>query len=297
MPKVTVAIAAYNNAKFLPEVLDSILSQTYKDFEIIVVDDASTDATPQIAERYKDKIIYLKQEQNKGSAAAWNRAFQEAKGEYIVLAASDDTWLPERLEEQVKVLDAKQNIGIVYCHCVTTDEKGDVIRDKDESEKLPFGRVLKDLFMTSNFMPASTVIFRKSLLKKSGMLDEELRLCQDYDLYMRLARHTETAFINKILIKYRRHLGSVSTDKRYKAFEYQRKVIDKIWNKFKDDEEAGINNKMYYKRLFKQAVKEGRYYLRHGKPDLAREKLKEALKYRPFSISILFNYLRTLIHV
>jgi len=293
MPKVSITIAAYNNAKFLPEVLDSIFNQTYKDFEVIIVDDASTDNTQEVVKQYQNKVTYERLPKNRGSAAAWNRAIESANGEYIVLASADDTWLPERLLEQVAILDKQPDVGLVYARCVTTDENGNPIREDSTHKEYPRGKVFLDLFMYENFMPASTVMFRKLLLPKSGMLDESLRLCQDYDFYLRLARHTEAGFADKVLLKYRKHPGSITTDKRHNAFIYQRKVIDKIWNLCKDAPESGLTYKLYCKRLVKQCLKEGRYYLRHKEPQLARISLKEALKYSPFNPVVIYHYLRT----
>lgn len=293
MPKVSVAIASYNNAKFLPEVLDSIFSQTYNDFEVIIIDDASTDNTQETLANYKDKIILEKLPQNSGSAAAWNCAINLAKGEHIVLAAADDTWLPERLTEQVSILDKNPKIGLVYSRSITTDENNNPIVKEHSSKAYPTGKVFLDLFLYENFM-SPTVIFRKSLLEQSGLMDESLRFCQDYDFYLRLTRHTEAGFVDKVLLKYRKHPGSVTTDKRHNAFIYQRKVVDKIWNMFKDDPELELTYKLYCKRLVKQCLKEGRYYLRHKESQLARASLKEALKYSPFNSVVIYHYLRTL---
>jgi glycosyltransferase involved in cell wall biosynthesis len=294
MNKVSITIASYNNSKFLPEVLESIFNQTYNDFEIIVVDDASTDNTQEVAKQFNGKIIYERLPENRGSPVAWNKAISLARGEYIVLAAADDVWLPERLAEQVKILDSQKHIGLVYGKCITTDENGIPLREPS-NRKYPSGKVFLDLFLNDNFMPASTVIFRKDLLVKSGMLDEALRLCQDYDFYMRLSRYTEVAFINKPIVKYRKHPGSVTTGKRHNAFAFQRKAIYKIWTMFKDDKESGLTYEIYRKRLVKQCLKEGRYYLRYKEKLLARESLREALKTSPFNPAVLFQYLRTLL--
>ncbi|MBI4834400.1 MAG: glycosyltransferase [Planctomycetes bacterium] len=294
MPKISVVIAAYNNGKFLPEVLESIFSQTEKNFEIIVVDDASEDNTQEIMQQYRNRVVYVRLAANGGSAIAWNKAIELAKGEYIVLAAADDVWMPDRLELQAKVLDEKPEISLVYGKCITVDEKGNPLKEDIIHKTHPAGKVFLELFSRDNFMPASTVMFRKALLAKSGMLDSAFRLCQDYDFYMRLARYSEAAFVDKVLVKYRKHAGSVTTGKRHNAFAFQRKVIDKIWNLYKADIESGITEGLYHKRLVKQSLKEGRYYLRRKEKSLARESLREGFKYSLFNLSLLFQYLRTM---
>ncbi len=111
MPKVSVIIPTYNRAHFLCEALDSALSQTFKDFEIIIVDDGSTDNTKQVLEKYGSRIYYIYQE-NKGRAEARNTGIRRAKGEHIAFLDDDDIWLPNKLEKQVFFLDARPDIGI-----------------------------------------------------------------------------------------------------------------------------------------------------------------------------------------
>jgi glycosyltransferase involved in cell wall biosynthesis len=294
MPKISVVIAAYNNGKFLPEVLESIFNQTENDFEIIVVDDASDDNTQEVMQQYRNKAVYVRLPENSGSAVAWNKAIELSRGEYVVLAAADDSWLPDRLELQAKVLDENPDIGLVYGRCITVDEKGNPLKEDIIHKAQPTGKVFLELFRRDNFMPASTVMFRKTLLAKSGRLDSAFRLCQDYDFYMRLARYTETAFVDKVLVKYRKHAGSVTTGKRHNAFAFQRKAIDKIWNLCKTDIESGLTEELYRKRLVKQSLKEGRYYLRRKEKSLARESLREGFKYSRFNLSLVFQYLRAM---
>ena len=109
MSKVSILIPSYNNAHYLPQAIDSALNQTFQDFEIIIIDDGSTDNTREIVERYlkraPDKIRYIYQD-NQGLARARNTGLRHARGEYVALLDADDVWLPARLEETVKILDA-----------------------------------------------------------------------------------------------------------------------------------------------------------------------------------------------
>src|SRR5690349_3602213 len=109
MPKVSVIIPTYNRAQFIARAVDSVLEQTYKDFEIIVIDDGSSDNTQEILKAYEGKIRYVYQ-QNKGISAARNRGIQEAKGEYIAFLDSDDVWKPEKLSVQVAILDVNPHV-------------------------------------------------------------------------------------------------------------------------------------------------------------------------------------------
>ena len=110
--KVSVAIPTYNRAHYICETIDSVLVQTYKDYEIIVVDDGSTDNTREILKRYGGKIKYFYQA-NQGQASAWNYAVSQSSGEYIAFLDDDDLWFPEKLERQVEVLDKNPDLGFV----------------------------------------------------------------------------------------------------------------------------------------------------------------------------------------
>ena len=289
MPKVSVTIAAYNNARYLPETLDSIFNQTFKDFEIILVDDASTDNTAEVLKPYQGRIVYSRQAKNQGSAAAWNQAIKQARGEYIALAASDDVWLPEKLQLQIDLFEKNRKLGLVYGRIISIDESGRQLRPAKEDRQYPDGQVFVDLFLRSNFVAASTALIRKEAIDRAGLLDEAFRLCQDYDFYLRIAREFDFGFIDQVLIRYRRHTGSVSTGKRHRAFDYQRQVIDKMWG-LKDER---ITELLYHQRLAQQYAKEGRYYLRHDDKQLARESFAKSLKYRPLWAGTIFKYLLT----
>ncbi|MEK7448392.1 MAG: glycosyltransferase [Planctomycetota bacterium] len=308
MIKVSITIAAYNNAQYLPETLDSIFNQTYKNFEVIIVDDASTDNTTEVLKVYRDRIKYHRFDVNQGSASAWNEAIRQATGEYIALAAADDVWMPDKLELQMALFEQQPHLGLVYGRIISVDEAGQSLpkhlRQRRISLRLnwdkqyPIGPVFTELFMRSNFVPASTALIKKKAIEQTGWLDESLRLCQDYDFYLRIAHDFEFGFVDKVLVKYRRHPGSVSTGKRHRAFDYQRQVIDKMWRLFgsetlKVSDGKPITKILYRRRLAQQYAKEGRYYLRHGNKQLARESLARSLKYQPFRFGTLVKYLLT----
>ena len=123
MPKVSVIIPAYNQAKFLAVAIDSCLEQTYRDIEVIVVEDGSTDETRDVAARFGDRISYIHQE-NTGLAGARNRGIGESKGEYLCFLDSDDFFHPQKIQRQVELIEADPQLGFVYCDIVTTDEAG-----------------------------------------------------------------------------------------------------------------------------------------------------------------------------
>src|SRR3990170_3473675 len=146
MSKVSVIIPAYNSARFLPEAIESVLAQTYKDYGIIVIDDGSTDNTKETLEPYFDKIKYIYQ-QNQGAASARNTAIRHSQGEYIAFLDADDVWLPEKLHIQVEYLNNNPGIAMVYSPSVTISEDGGLTDKKNKNMGLPSGDVFDMLFL------------------------------------------------------------------------------------------------------------------------------------------------------
>jgi glycosyltransferase involved in cell wall biosynthesis len=273
MPRVSAVIAAYNNAAYLPETLDSILAQTVGDLEVVVVDDASSDDTPDRTAPYAGRIVYHRLSRNRGSAAAWNEAIRRSTGAFVALAAADDPWLPDRLERQLAVFGARPECGLVYGRMVSVDEARRPLRRRSgERPPLPEGWVFRELFMQENFI-SPTALVRREVIDRVGLLDEEFRVAQDYEWYLRIAAVCPVGCVDAVLVEYRKHAGSVTTGKRHRAFPYQRKAIEKIRRLHPDL----VDRRLYDARRLLQYRKEARYYLRHGDPERARACLREAL--------------------
>jgi glycosyltransferase involved in cell wall biosynthesis len=185
MPKVSVIIPTYNRADFIEDAVESVLCQTYKDFEIIIVDDGSTDSTKDVLQKFYNKIRYI-YKNNGGVASARNTGIKHAQGEYIAFLDSDDLWLPERLKFGVRALDADKNIGLFFSDCNRVFNGERASRTYFNDYKPYAGFVFRQLFMQC-FIPTLTVILRKGCFKKAGMFNEELRSCEDYDMWLRIS--------------------------------------------------------------------------------------------------------------
>ena len=289
MPLVSVTIAAYNNAAFLPETLDSIFAQTCSELEVIVVDDASHDDTTQRLEPYRGRILYQRSPENRGAAAAWNQALRRARGEFVALSAADDPWRPNRLARQLEVFHAHPEVGLVYGRMVSVDEERLPLRRRRRADRpLPKGWVFPDLFLRENFV-SPTALIRREAIERVGLLDEEFRVAQDYEWYLRIAAAYPFGCVDAVLVEYRKHPGSVTTGKRHRAFPYQRKAIEKMWRLYPEL----IAREMYDRRRLHQYLKEARYYLRHGESRRARACLREALALRPARPDLLWHYARS----
>jgi glycosyltransferase involved in cell wall biosynthesis len=209
VPKASIIIPAYNAERFISQAVDSALSQTYPDFEVIVVDDGSTDGTRAVLSAYGDKIHYIYQE-NKGPSAARNAGFLASQGDYLLFLDSDDLIAPNKLELQVSLLEAQPDFGLVYSGWDYINEDGTQILHEMRPQKQ--GRLLKDLLRRTLYFNPSAAVIRRECLVRAGLFDESLRAAEDIDLWTRIARAGYTfGYIDQLLLLYRVHHGSLFT--------------------------------------------------------------------------------------
>ncbi len=195
-PLVSVIIPTYNRGWILKEAIDSVLAQDFADFELIVVDDGSTDNTQDILSSYKENIVVLRQD-NKGVSSARNRGVVSASGQFIAFLDSDDLWLPKKLSMQVGFFNT--NPDALICQ---TEEKwfrnGIRVNPKKRHKKLT-----GDIFEPSLYLclvSPSAVMIKCSLFEKTGMFDETLPACEDYDMWLRVSCRHPVYLINTPLI-------------------------------------------------------------------------------------------------
>ena len=213
-PKVSVFIASYNHAQFLTECLDSILTQNYQNFEIVVVDDGSTDGSLDILKDYQDrfpeKVRCYRHPDNKnhGISATSNLAICHSRGEYLAWIGSDDAWYPEKLELQITQLEENPALGMVYCYADLIDREGKIIPGQYgvdvTNDSNPVGQMIY-----SCHPPAMTVVFRRKCLDDVGPFNESL-VYSDWELFVRIFARWKVGFIAKSLAMYRIHDTNVS---------------------------------------------------------------------------------------
>ncbi|KAB2837030.1 MAG: glycosyltransferase [Candidatus Brocadia sp.] len=286
---VSVIIPTYNCARFLMESVGSVLSQTYQPYEIIVIDDGSTDNTKEVLQPVMQRIKYVQLEQNKGSPVVRNIGIQAAQGEYVAFLDADDVWLPEKLQTDRECFDKHPDVGMVYSKHINIDEKG-VVFHGAMKKRLPCGKIFVQLFSEQNFIITSSVVVRKAVFETTGLFDEQLVNCQDWDMWLRIAFYFQIAGIDKPLIKYRHNPYSLSKN-RDNVLKYQKLVIDKIYHMF-NNKENGMSEKRYKKRLALHYAKTGRYYLRIGDKRLAHENFRLSVKHDPLNLRTLRYYFR-----
>jgi len=211
-PKVTVIIPCYNRERYIAQTVESVLSQTYPNIELVVVDDGCTDNSMQILEQYKDRIRSLEHPGriNKGQSAALNLGIQASHSDYVAFLDSDDLFAPEKIEKQVNFLEANPGVGLVYSNGHTIDNKGNIIYriyGKDHFEKSDPNRVLLDCY----FLLPNNALVRRDVLSRAGFFNEGFRSAQDHDLAIRIAEIARIAYIDEPLFFYRRHKDSISS--------------------------------------------------------------------------------------
>lgn len=228
MPVVSVVIPTYNRANTILRSIQSVLRQTYQDFELIIVDDASTDNTEEMVKSINDsRIKYIKHQKNRGGSAARNTGINEAIGNYIAFLDSDDEWLPEKLEKQIKVLNnLSSEWGGVYCGAIIIKNNGVKIKKADKQGDL------YDEFLNYNvhIFGGSTLTARKSALDRVGLFDETFSRHQDFEFLLRFLKVSKIAAVTLPLAKI--YLHNPPLPERVEVAKY------KFLNKFRTDIES-----------------------------------------------------------
>jgi glycosyltransferase involved in cell wall biosynthesis len=204
VPRVRVVIPTFNNARFVGAAIQSVLEQSVGDFEVVVVDDGSTDATREVVEAIRDRRVVYRRQENQGPSAARNNALRDATNELVAFLDADDLWLPEKLARQLALVDASPAVGLVHGAYVVVDEQGrELVRRLGPGLT---GRVA-DRLAVENLVSgsASTALVRRALLDRVGLFDESLRGGEDWDVWFRVARVSELAYVPEPIAKIRRH--------------------------------------------------------------------------------------------
>jgi len=203
-PIVSVIIPTYNRAHVVDRAIRSVLHQTFQDFEVIVVDDGSTDSTLEAIKCFQDpRLRYIRHNGNRGGSAARNTGIEDAAGEYVAFLDSDDEWLPEKLEKQVQLLQGSDSsVGAVYTGFIIIDEHGE--RTTTSIPKCR-GAILGELFSANRVGTASSVMVKRECILQVGVFDPAMPSCQDWDMWIRLAKHYKFDFIPEALVYY--HFG------------------------------------------------------------------------------------------
>ena len=241
-PTVSINLCCYNSERYLRETLQSIIEQTYKNWELIIINDGSSDSTESIVYEYKDKgypIIYQYQD-NKGLGASRNEALKLSHGKYIAFIDHDDIWLPEKLEKQIPLFEKNPKYGIVICDTIFFNDNGD-IKQLYAKKKPPTGYVFRQL-MSRYFISLETVVIQRAALDSlDEWFDVRFNMVEETDLLIRIAYEWEVGYVDEPLAKWRMHNASGTFSNKERAIEEKGLMFEKFCKKFKGFEQKYKN--------------------------------------------------------
>ena len=220
---MSVLVPAYNAMDFLPETIASVLAQTYRNFELIIVNDGSTDTTEDWVKGLSDPRIKLISQENKGLSGARNTGLLHAKGQYIAFIDADDLWSPTKLEKQVRKLDNSPAVGLVYSWIALIDETGEM-QGKLRKNRAS-GDVWIDLTIHNIVECGSVALVRRECFDRVGLFDETLPFScsEDWDMWLRIAAYYPFELIEEPLVYYRCHTNNLSS--RWQAMEESFQIV------------------------------------------------------------------------
>ena len=298
--KVSIIMPVLNGEQYIVEALDSILAQTYGNYELVAVDDGSTDRTREILHEYGKKLElrYVHHPACKGIARSVNDGIKNSTGEYITFLDHDDVWCPDLLETHATYLDAHPDVGMVHSDFQTIDRDGNVIEEsvaRCRNRKRPSGHVFRDLFMDS-FIAASSTMIRKECFDRLGGFDETLHW-GDYHLWLRIARFYKIDYCQKVLTKYRQHGGQSTRsydgqppDKQSVAMI----AIEKLLETYPEIREE-LGSKTIRRRMGMLYFDMAYNWLWRGAPRNARICLRQAIRHWPTNPDYYITYVLSLL--
>ena len=224
MPKVSVVIPAYNAMTYLPETVESVIRQTFTDFEVLIVNDGSSDHVVQWFSQVSDPRVRLISQANQGLPGARNTGIAHAQGEYVAFLDADDLWEATKLEKQVRCLEDKPAVGLVYTWTALADQWGKPMGRIFASHAE--GDVWEQIVVDDMISNGSTAMVRRCCFETVGVFDPTLRSIEDWDMWIRIASRYPFGVVKETLVRYRQHPNSMSK-KRKVMIQELRTVIEK----------------------------------------------------------------------
>lgn len=293
-------MSVFNGEAFLRESVDSVLTQTYRDFEFIVIDDGSSDETSGILQSYEDPRLNVIRQENRGLTAALNHGIRLAKGRYIARQDADDTSHPQRIEDQVRFLESHPEIALVGCWATLIDDEGDTIG----AHRYPIdpGDIGENLPCKNQFIHGS-LLMRTMILQEIGGYREQFYYAQDHDLVLRMIEKHRLANLPKELYSLRHWRGKISIARSTEQLAYSRLAKDLAAERRTGrpdaiDKGVAIENllvrdfepsELHYEHLVLF------HCLRHGNMPKARKIVRSLIKHDPFNLKGYLQFLLTLL--
>ncbi len=277
-PLVSVIMPTYNRADYLPYAIKSVLGQTYQELELHIINDGSTDNTDEVVESFaSDKRVRYHCQINKGQSAARNVGIEKSRGEYICLLDSDNLWVDDKLEIQLKYFIENPDADIIYGDGQSIDEHGRDIAT--QPIKRYSGHITASLLI-SNYISNNTAICKSRCFREMGSFDENLRYAEDYDLWLRFSTKYKFKYTPRIYTKYR-----VSGDRLSSNVEAVLDCNNFILRRFLDKNGSSLSAQTIRKTWCMYYVRYGRYYASQTMRLKALKNYYKAFKYGPVSIA------------
>jgi glycosyltransferase involved in cell wall biosynthesis len=276
---ISIITPTYNREAFLPAAIESVLAQSYKEFELIIVDDGSTDNSRELINAYADKdprVKYLYQE-NQRQSVARNYALSIAKGDFICFLDSDNYWPHDKLEKSLKAFEQHPEADIVYGDCITIDEQGNELHRNNMRR---YSGSIAALLLKDNFVSMNTTMTRRKCFNEMGGMSGKRRVADDYDLWLKFSARYRFQYIPEFLAYYRVMENQISSNKKLR-FETNEKIILDFLAAYPDavseyEKKAGLT--AFYTR-------KARHYAASDKKE-AYKAIRIALGINPFSLGV-----------
>jgi glycosyltransferase involved in cell wall biosynthesis len=290
--RVVVVVPCFNSQNTLGQTLDSVLRQSFLEFCVVAVNDGSTDRTENVLEeyskRYPKKLLVISQ-RNQGQTVAKNVGLKNTQSEFVAFIDSDDLWAHNKLEKQVALLAANPNVDLCYTAAHQIDVKGSLV-GRIRVSPTHRGRCVNEL-ITNNNIVASSVMVRRIAVDRAGLFDESLPACENWDLWIRIARNCELDYIDEPLTSYRLHPNNMS--KNYeKIMQARLRVIDKHLPAGSDDPWIRQQRQA---ALYKAHFNSAKSYIESLRLTEARSELAKVLRIKPMKTACYVLYLKTLL--
>ena len=260
-PMVSVVIPTYKRSEMLPRAIKSVLSQTYKNVQVVVVDDNNPDSeyrirTKEIVHQFDGdlRVKYVLHEKNMNGSVARNTGIRNADGEIVAFLDDDDVWKPEKIQKQLEAFDSEK-IALVYCNYEIYNETA----SKISNPNIPFikGNVFDEL-MRNNFIGSTSFpLLRKSVVDDLGGFDVLLESSQDYDMWIRMARNYYVNYVDEVLVTYYVHGENQITKSYKKRISGHERIIEKNINYYKSHTKAYCET---HRKLLCEYAGDGRYF-------------------------------------
>ncbi len=273
-PTVSIVTPAFNRADYLPYTIDSVLAQSYPDFEHIIIDDGSTDGTDELVRAYSDPRIRYFQQANQGQSVARNLGIEVSRGQYICFLDSDDLWLENKLQEQLALFADNPNTGVVYGDKISIDGAG---RELHRRNMRRYSGWVTAKLLADNFVSMNTTMTRAELLRQAGGFDPSDRYAEDYGLWLRVSLLAPFQYSPSLWVYYRVMAGQLSSDKITRLAANER-----LLEQFLADHDHGLRRDEIREGLSRFYARKARTEAAGGARRAALRSIAKALAYSPW---------------